>query len=111
MITELPIKAGQNVHIAISALNTKKEIWGEDADVWRPERWLEPLPNGVTDAKVPGVYSSLMTFLGGGRACMYVSFESEDVHEAEASWSSSGFKFSEMEMSASSLSSDSDIRN
>ncbi|KAH9949937.1 cytochrome P450 [Amylocystis lapponica] len=55
-------------------------LWGEDALEWKPERWLSPLPQAVTDARIPGVYSSLMTFIGGGRACI-------------------GFKFSELEMS------------
>ncbi|KAI0768123.1 cytochrome P450 [Trametes elegans] len=59
--------------------NRNKALWGADADEWKPERWLAPLPSTVTEAKIPGVYSNLMTFLGGGRACI-------------------GFKFSQLEM-------------
>ncbi|GLB40486.1 putative cytochrome P450 [Lyophyllum shimeji] len=51
-----------------------------DAAEWKPERWLSPLPQAVQDAHIPGIYSNLMTFLGGGRAC-------------------TGFKFSQLEMS------------
>ena len=39
--------------------NTSKEVWGEDALEWRPERWLEPLPGTVEDIRVPGVYANL----------------------------------------------------
>ncbi|KAI4520759.1 cytochrome P450 [Schizophyllum commune Loenen D] len=67
--------------VLISALsaNRNPELWGEDAAEWKPERWLKPLPQKVVDAHIPGVYSHLMTFLGGGRACI-------------------GFKFSQLEM-------------
>ncbi|KAL1702345.1 cytochrome P450 [Schizophyllum commune] len=67
--------------ILISALNANRnpDLWGEDAAEWKPERWLKPLPQKVVDAHIPGVYSHLMTFLGGGRACI-------------------GFKFSQLEM-------------
>ena len=41
------------------ASNNDKAIWGEDADQWRPERWLDGLPESVVEAKIPGVYSNL----------------------------------------------------
>ncbi|KAI0631630.1 cytochrome P450 [Trametes polyzona] len=67
------------VFIPIQAANVNPDLWGADASEWRPERWLEPLPVALTEAKLPGVYSNLMTFWGGGRACI-------------------GFKFSELSM-------------
>ena len=72
MIHELVIPKDTTVCIGVLSSNTNKTIWGEDAMEWKPERWLSPLPESVTDAKIPGVYSNLMTFMGGGRACMYV---------------------------------------
>ena len=39
-------------------LNVDPAIWGADAHEWRPERWLEPLPDTVAAAKIPGVYSN-----------------------------------------------------
>ena len=39
-------------------LNVDPAIWGADAHEWRPERWLEPLPESVAAAKIPGVYSN-----------------------------------------------------
>ncbi|KAL5482417.1 hypothetical protein ACEPAI_9011 [Sanghuangporus weigelae] len=78
-IKEIPLRKGTGIQISIIGANRNKAIWGEDADEWRPERWLEPLPKSVDEAHLPGVYSQMMTFLGGGRACI-------------------GFKFSELEM-------------
>ncbi|EIN05410.1 cytochrome P450 [Punctularia strigosozonata HHB-11173 SS5] len=59
IITELPVRENQTVIIGIAAVNRSQIIWGTDADEWRPERWLEPLPDSVVNAKIPGVYSHL----------------------------------------------------
>ncbi|RXW23123.1 hypothetical protein EST38_g2750 [Candolleomyces aberdarensis] len=60
-------------------LNTSPDLWGSDSYEWKPERWLAPLPEKLTEARIPGVYSHLMTFVGGGRSCI-------------------GFKFAQMEI-------------
>ncbi|KAF8875068.1 cytochrome P450 [Infundibulicybe gibba] len=107
-ITAIPLRENTTIMISILAANHNKRIWGEDADVWKPERWLtssgerikfgkevdetlgdgqglssgvdpEGTPGVKDGVKFPGVYASMMTFLGGGRACI-------------------GFKFAEMEM-------------
>ncbi|KAJ6544798.1 cytochrome P450 [Mycena vulgaris] len=82
MVTEIPIPAQTDIIISILAANRNPAIWGPDCLEWKPERWLSSLPKSVGDAHVPGIYSNLMTFGGGGRACI-------------------GFKFSQLEMSAS----------
>ncbi|KZT10168.1 cytochrome P450 [Laetiporus sulphureus 93-53] len=79
LIREIPVTAGMEIIIGVLGCNANKVLWGEDALEWKPERWLSPLPTSVTEARIPGVYSNLMTFLGGKRGCL-------------------GFKFSEMEM-------------
>ncbi|EED78842.1 predicted protein [Postia placenta Mad-698-R] len=79
MIREIPIPKGTELLIGIFGCNVSKSLWGEDSLEWKPERWLSPLPRAVTEASIPGVYSNLMSFIGGKRACI-------------------GFKFSEMEM-------------
>ncbi|EPT02070.1 hypothetical protein FOMPIDRAFT_1118855 [Fomitopsis schrenkii] len=79
MISEVCIPKGTEIIIGILGHNTNKALWGEDANEWKPERWLAPLPGIVSEVPIPGVYANLMTFLGGGRACI-------------------GFKFAELEM-------------
>ncbi|KAI0635731.1 cytochrome P450 [Trametes polyzona] len=78
-VREILVPKNTTIVAGLLNCNRNKELWGEDAFEWKPERWLAPLPTAVTEAKIPGVYSNLMTFLGGGRACI-------------------GFKFSQLEM-------------
>ncbi|THH32685.1 hypothetical protein EUX98_g1502 [Antrodiella citrinella] len=59
MMSELLVPKGTGIVIGILAYNINPAIWGPDAHVWKPERWLEPLPETVTDAHAPGVYSNL----------------------------------------------------
>ncbi|EKM59451.1 uncharacterized protein PHACADRAFT_249950 [Phanerochaete carnosa HHB-10118-sp] len=79
MLSEIPVPKDTTILIGIRACNRNKALWGDDADEWKPERWLSSLPDALGNAHVPGVYSHLMTFLGGGRSCI-------------------GFKFSQLEM-------------
>ncbi|EJF57366.1 cytochrome P450 [Dichomitus squalens LYAD-421 SS1] len=73
------VPKGSNVLIGVRACNRNKALWGDDAEEWKPERWLKPLPKAVEAASIPGVYSHLMTFVGGARSCI-------------------GFKFAQIEM-------------
>ncbi|KAJ7127139.1 cytochrome P450 [Mycena epipterygia] len=77
--TDILIPANTDIVVSILASNRNEAIWGADCLDWKPERWLSPLPKSVGEAHVPGVYSNLMTFNGGGRSCI-------------------GFKFSQLEM-------------
>ncbi|KAI0701728.1 cytochrome P450 [Earliella scabrosa] len=70
VVSALPLPKGTRVVPDILGCNRDTALWGPDAAVWRPERWLEPLPRAVEEAHIPGVYSHLMTFIGGGRACI-----------------------------------------
>lgn len=58
-MTEIPIPKGTNIHISIINSNRNPELWGPDADQWKPERWLDPLPDTLVNARIPGVYSHL----------------------------------------------------
>ncbi|KAG1782230.1 cytochrome P450 [Suillus placidus] len=73
-LTQIVVPKGTNLVVSILAANTNRAIWGEDATLWRPERWLQPLPQTVTESRIPGVYSHLMTFLGGPRGCIGFPF-------------------------------------
>ncbi|CEL53526.1 Putative cytochrome P450 CYP13A5 OS=Caenorhabditis elegans GN=cyp-13A5 PE=3 SV=1 [Rhizoctonia solani AG-1 IB] len=58
-IREIRVRKGTHIYTALKGANRSKETWGQDADVFRPERWLEKLPESVSEAKTPGVYSSM----------------------------------------------------
>lgn len=58
-ITELFIPKGTSILISMRHCNTNPEIWGPDAAEWKPERWLQPLPETVAKARVPGVYANM----------------------------------------------------
>ena len=58
-ITELAVPAGTEVFIGIQGCNTSEFFWGEDAQEWKPERWLSPLPESITEAGMPGVAGTL----------------------------------------------------
>jgi len=78
-MSEIFVPKDTNIMIGILGSNLNPAVWGDDVLEFKPERWLAPLPEAITEAHIPGVYSNLMTFLGGGRACI-------------------GFKFSQLEM-------------
>ncbi|KAI0720735.1 cytochrome P450 [Cerioporus squamosus] len=73
-VNEQVIPQGTNIVIGIMASNRDKVLWGDDAHEWKPERWLKALPETVEQAAIPGVYSHLMTFLGGVRSCVGFAF-------------------------------------
>ncbi|KAI0739058.1 cytochrome P450 [Daedaleopsis nitida] len=79
MIDNIVIPKGSNVLVGVRACNRNKALWGSDAEEWKPDRWLKPLPKAVEAASIPGVYSHMMTFVGGNRSCI-------------------GFKFAQIEM-------------
>lgn len=38
--TSVHVPAGTNILISILGANHNKDVWGDDASIWRPERWL-----------------------------------------------------------------------
>lgn len=50
---------GCMVIVGIRSLNMSKEIWGDDAEEWKPKRWFKPLPQSVRETRIPGVYSNM----------------------------------------------------
>ncbi|KAI0002552.1 cytochrome P450 [Russula compacta] len=68
VIEELHVPRRTHIIISDVAYNRNKDIWGEDADVWRPSRWIDG------SIKSPGanvgVWTNLMSFGAGHRACL-----------------------------------------
>ena len=59
VISALPIPKGTRLVPNMGSSNIDPALWGQDAAEWRPERWLEPLPRAVEEARIPGVYSHM----------------------------------------------------
>lgn len=76
--TALTIPKGTTLFVSIAAPNRSPSIWGPDALEWRPERWLsvQSPGSGHRDEmmRLPGIYSGMLTFLGGGRSCIGYKF-------------------------------------
>ena len=59
LMSEIPIPKDTVVLVGVLGSNMNRRTWGSDAWEWKPERWLSPLPEAVTEAHIPGVYSNL----------------------------------------------------
>ncbi|KAI0743366.1 cytochrome P450 [Daedaleopsis nitida] len=70
-VKEVPIRAGQVVITAFSGYHRLTDVWGDDADVWNPDRWTRPDMGKQTNV---GVFANLMTFSGGIRGCIGYKF-------------------------------------
>ncbi|KAJ6590624.1 cytochrome P450 [Mycena vulgaris] len=68
LITEIPVKKGQHLVIAISSYHRLTSVWGEDAAEFKPSRWLDG--NIAASGASIGPYSNLLSFLGGSRTCI-----------------------------------------
>ncbi|KAJ7770481.1 cytochrome P450 [Mycena metata] len=68
IITEIPVKKGQHLVIAISSYHRLTSVWGEDAEEFKPSRWLDG--NMPASGASLGPYSNLLAFLGGSRTCI-----------------------------------------
>ncbi|KAJ7340782.1 cytochrome P450 [Mycena albidolilacea] len=66
-ITELPIRKNTIIVVSISGYNRNTDVFGKDAHVFDPERWLDGRVQVTTSL---GVYGNLMTFGSGHRACI-----------------------------------------
>ena len=58
-ITQVMVPKGTNIILSLLGSNTNPYLWGEDANEWKPERWLSSLPETVSEAHMPGIYSHL----------------------------------------------------
>ena len=63
-VSVIPLEKGTQLLISIIASNHNKEVWGEDASEWKPERWMtksEDRDSAAVKSSVryPGAYSSM----------------------------------------------------
>ncbi|KAF8511881.1 cytochrome P450 [Hysterangium stoloniferum] len=69
IVTDISIPAGQKIIISILTYNRLKSVWGDDADVWRPERFID---GSVKQGINMGVLANLASFSSGVRGCIGV---------------------------------------
>ncbi|KAK1235019.1 hypothetical protein PQX77_001773 [Marasmius sp. AFHP31] len=72
VITQLPIRKGQTIYLGLGSFNRNPDIWGPDANVFDPSRWIQC--NGRSEVKIAGgsfsPYANLSSFGGGVRVCL-----------------------------------------
>lgn len=61
------IPKGHEFFVPLNVIQLSKEIWGEDAQEFNPDRW-DNLPSSVVDAKMPPGHT--FAFLSGPRSCI-----------------------------------------
>ncbi|KAK1225550.1 hypothetical protein PQX77_011490 [Marasmius sp. AFHP31] len=65
MLSEVPVAKGQRVVASVVQYNRLTEVWGEDADVFNPERFVN-----IKTPTTLGVFGNLLTFSGGVQGCI-----------------------------------------
>ncbi|KAG8987614.1 hypothetical protein FRB90_003253 [Tulasnella sp. 427] len=69
IINSIRVKKGQLINVPTIAINRNAAVWGPDAEVFRPERFLEvggmPAPSTLTQG-----WSGIFSFLEGPRICI-----------------------------------------
>jgi hypothetical protein len=56
---EIVIPAHTPIYTSVLSSNRNPAIWGLDTYEWKPQRWIDGLPQTVKDAAIPGIYSHL----------------------------------------------------
>ncbi|KAF9021771.1 cytochrome P450 [Hymenopellis radicata] len=65
VLTEIPISKGQSIQASVYMYNRNPIVWGDDVDKWNPNRFLDG-----DHREAVGVFSNLLTFSSGVRACI-----------------------------------------
>ncbi|KII87864.1 hypothetical protein PLICRDRAFT_42386 [Plicaturopsis crispa FD-325 SS-3] len=68
-ISSLRVSKGQVIYIPFRTMHTDPTVWGADAGVYQPERWITP--GGIPPpSALPHGWSGLVTFCDGPRNCI-----------------------------------------
>lgn len=70
LVDRIPVPKGQAIIVSIVTYNRRKDIWGDDAEEFKPDRWLN-LPDAVRKNGIPGGH---LAFLAGPRNCVGSKF-------------------------------------
>ena len=93
----IPVKRGQGFFISFAAFNRSHELFGKDADHFKPERWLEGTPDRLKRESV-GVWSSIPSFSLGRRYCIGCGLSLRHQHGTDMLPHSYKFALLEMKM-------------
>ena len=66
VIHEVPVSEGQTLMCSLASYNRLQSVWGDDADAWRPERFLDMEKHEVN----VGIVANLMSFSAGLKGCI-----------------------------------------
>ncbi|KAH0826753.1 cytochrome P450 [Lanmaoa asiatica] len=73
LVNNLTIAKGTLVAISIETMNRSAVIWGEDAKIFRPSRWLEDAGIPARAREIQG-HRHLLSFADGPRTCLGKNF-------------------------------------
>ncbi|KAH9968439.1 cytochrome P450 [Lactifluus volemus] len=66
-VSSIPVKKGTVIDLAIHAYQRLPQVWGEDANEWNPDRFLDA---EIAKQTSVGVYGNLLNFSGGLQGCV-----------------------------------------
>ncbi|KAJ6507552.1 cytochrome P450, partial [Mycena vulgaris] len=67
LMTQMPVRKGQIVTVAIASYQRIESRWGENPHEFRPSRWLD---GEMNQGEAVGPYANLLSFLGGHHTCI-----------------------------------------
>ncbi|KAI6012722.1 cytochrome P450 [Pisolithus orientalis] len=73
VVNSISVTRGTRIGISTACINRSVAIWGADAKVFRPERWLEEGSIPKKAQEMQG-YRHLLTFIDGPRTCLGKGF-------------------------------------
>ncbi|KAJ7635117.1 cytochrome P450 [Roridomyces roridus] len=71
-VSQIPIRRGQIVNLAIASYQRLDSLWGPDAHEFKPSRWLGGA--AYQGGGTVGPYANLLAFFGGPRTCLGSEF-------------------------------------
>lgn len=67
MLHSIFVPQGQTVSIDIMQVNRNKDLFGQDANEFKPERWLDDNGELKKQSRAFETWSPILSFLGGPR--------------------------------------------